>query len=500
VVRGRDLSGNAPDVVSTFDLPPHPEYYTYLTNDHDLLALNDGSVLYLTGAGSKEPLPTKPIWFDVTFRGSFGPGARSILMVWRSTDCGKSFQYVSRMDPALVEDGSCANPQPIKSPTPPQAFDMGGSDGQMVKADPSNDNLFLTFKCVGSNIATVKGKPTLTTPLNKTLVMVSTNKGTSWSSLGFMQNVAWWRFGTVPIAPTTVAFGFLNDVVFGSGPLTGKFTFSGAEATPSGAFGWTKGNWLAYNQSPRPVPTVGANVVANTLIARAGDSTNLILAFPSDQTNQYGSDLVGGYRLFFYDPKQHTFVEGLPILPVANSSANCIMHLTAIDFGQGPVLLYWHDIDGLGKKAKIRGRFVTGSGGHTSDFDIAGPLDLTTPPGGYFYGDYHTASGFQTPRAKLTPITVASPSHFFPAWVQRDGTLHFVEIVAGESTAIAVLVGGPSKTIPGHRLPPIQTNVTVIPPNWKPGPSPVELPNYRTMLPQVRETPEVEAIKPGYRK
>jgi hypothetical protein len=517
MVRGRDLSGNAPDIVSNFDPPYHPDKYTYLTNDHDLLTLNDGTVFFLTGAGSKEqfwPRPT-PAWAAVTFRGSFGPGTRSVLLTWRSTDCGKNFKFLNTMDPAFEEDGSCANPQAVKSPVPPQQFDMGGTDGQTVRADPSTGNLFLTFKCVGSNVATVNGKLALTTPLNKTLVMVLPNKGNTWYSLGFMPNIEWWRFGIVPLTPTSVAFGFWNDVVVGSGALPGKFSFSAAQAPPSGNWGWSGSNWMPYNQVdkagngvPRPVATVGANVVANTLLARAGDSSHLILAYPSDTAQR------GGYRLFFYDPKQQNYLEGPPIQPVVNSANNCIMHLTAIDLGAGPVLLYWHDVDGSGKKSKIRGRFVIGSGSHTSDFDIAGPIDLTTPQTGYFYGDYHTASGYVPgpPSIYVSRPGVASEriqarpaiatrenvptvlAHFFPAWVQGDGTIHYVEIVAGETTQFTL-------QYPKVLLPQMTTKIVVISPDsWKPGPSPVELSNYKMVHPQVKEMPEVEEIKSRYKR
>jgi hypothetical protein len=112
LVLGRDI-GNASDapIEATFDAPPDSRDYRFGTNDHDLVSLENGDVLYVTGAFSRATLYPKPAWFDVSYRGDFGPGARSNVMVWRSTDCGRTFHYLSEFDPARVEDGSCALPQ-----------------------------------------------------------------------------------------------------------------------------------------------------------------------------------------------------------------------------------------------------------------------------------------------------------------------------------------------------------------------------------------------------
>jgi hypothetical protein len=494
VVRGRDLSGNGPEVISTFDQPPHPEWYSYVTNDHDLVTMNDGTVVYLTGAGSIEPLSPKPVWWDGTYRGTFGPGTRSILMAWRSTDCGKSFQYAGEMDPAHMEDGSCANPQPVSNPHTGQTWDMGGSDGQLVKHDPLTDTLYLTFKCVGYYMQkkfdhSAAGAWVLTQPLNKTLVAISKNQGASWSSLGFIPGVAWWRFGVAPESPTKVAFGFANALTIGSPAAGGKFTFTAAQPAPAGSFGWTGSNWKPYNQTPRPVPAVTANVVANTLIARAGDATHLILAFPSDAGQS------GGFRVFFYDEGQQQFAEGAPILPANNSKDSVVMHLTAIDIGFGPVMLYWDDIDGPAKKVTVRGRIVTGLCKYTSDFDISGSSDLSSPAGSYFYGDYRTAGGFgETRLREPTRVTLAEHFHFYPMWVDRSGTLKFADVAVTESPEIRI--SRDPRPMVGTVVPPVHLNVIRIPiAQWRPSPGPVELRTMGSQLPRVVESEEVEAVK-----
>jgi hypothetical protein len=114
IVVYRDLNEPATAMhESTFDVMPDKDDYQFGTNDHDLVSLPNGDVLYMSGAFSKTKVAPEPAWWKSAYRWSFGPGARSVLLVWRSTDCGKTFQYQSNMafDPAVVSDGSCALPQ-----------------------------------------------------------------------------------------------------------------------------------------------------------------------------------------------------------------------------------------------------------------------------------------------------------------------------------------------------------------------------------------------------
>lgn len=98
---------------STFDAPDANTMLS--TNDHDLVYVGDREVWYVTGAFTKRPFFVKgPNWGPQTFRNDFGSGARSNVVVWRSTDCGQSFHRDDTLefDPAVMGDGTCALPQP----------------------------------------------------------------------------------------------------------------------------------------------------------------------------------------------------------------------------------------------------------------------------------------------------------------------------------------------------------------------------------------------------
>ena len=154
VVIGRNFDGTN-RIAAKFDAVPNPDDHKWGTSDHDLLSLRDGTILLLAGVFLKTPISPKPAWFDTTFRLEFGPGARSGVSVWRSVDCGVSFQWVSDLDSAdpAFENGDCGLPQFVTySPVDPrQRWDMGGTDGQkaQVRVAAPDGDLWLVHQCVG---------------------------------------------------------------------------------------------------------------------------------------------------------------------------------------------------------------------------------------------------------------------------------------------------------------------------------------------------------------
>jgi hypothetical protein len=488
IVYARHLSGNKPDIVSTFDLMPNSDDYAFPTNDHDLIALADGSVLYLTLGATKAPLEKKPGWWDIAYRpeakSSFGPGARGVLMVWRSTDCGANFHYISKVDSAAMEDGSCAYPRP-----PLDKFDhyyMGGSDGPLTKLDPADGTLYLTFRCQGNEGSTNKKGEWIVsnTDLDKTLVARSSDNGTSWQSMGFIEGPAWWRTGILSLGKRVV-FAYSNDVIFAD-HSGGKLDFGPAHPLTSKYGDFSK----AANFDPKPSPDqyMLANIWGNTVIARAGDSRGMLLAYPT-LVNQGKTDKTrtNGYSVFFYDPQDSgTSSEIKAIVPVTESPESYVMDVTAIDLGAGPVLLYWMDVNTHTQRAKIRGRFIVSLGHYSSDFDIAPEADLTVAANGYakkskteyFYGDYHTASGYVQQRGPA--LARKNIYHFYPLWVDRA-------VGAGSSYAV-VMVSEDAPLLSGP-LPPLQPQLfSVAPEEWQyPAPT-VDLNSFRGTMPKVIDT------------
>jgi hypothetical protein len=91
----------APPAVAALAPLPGPDRMI-MSNDHDLITLTNGDVLYIRMGRTKAPLPPEALWFDHTWKlpsadepDGFGPGARSEIFVWRSVDGGGSFQFLS---------------------------------------------------------------------------------------------------------------------------------------------------------------------------------------------------------------------------------------------------------------------------------------------------------------------------------------------------------------------------------------------------------------------
>jgi hypothetical protein len=167
-------------------------------------------------------------------------------------------------------------------------------------------------------------------------------------------------------------------------------------------------------------------------LARVGASETVALAYPAtvQDSNNKGVD---GYALYFFRPSTKQFAQADPILPLVHASGHFLMHMVAIDpLLNGPVLLYWYDVDGNAQTATIRGRIIYDDGSYSEDFDAAvvAPQPGTVVPYSFgahqaWYGDYQTAGGYAhfdyNPDGSKT-------FDYFPMWVQSDGTARYSHV------------------------------------------------------------------------
>lgn len=442
VVLSRDLQDPAATVTrATFNSVPNAGEYSFLTNDHDLVTMPNGDILYITGAGSRRPLNPRPPWFDVTYRGGFGPGARSVVLVWRSTDGAKTFNFVSEIDPARFADGSAALPQFPRLTTPPgtaakPVFDMGGSDGQLAYVDPRTKTVYVTFQAVGfrRNTAITDHFELSNTRLNFTWVFASTDSGTTWSLIGSLP-VAAWRIHVVPMAENRLAFGVGTTLMIGERQGgTGGWLLGAVQQTASD-FSW---GWEPSFESSTSIKNarrfISANMHAHTLVVGSYWNNRAALIFPDTITDSSGNTS-HGYRVFYYTRSTNRLTEADPILPMARSTDNWIMHLAVIDLGvppmdRGHALLYWYDMSGPKQSATVRGRVIAVDGERSDDFTISmvggGPrsFNFDQGRGAYWYGDYHTADGFT---GSALPNEIRT-HRYFPMWVEPDRTIRYTEV------------------------------------------------------------------------
>lgn len=450
LVLSRDLS--QPTVAptdATFDPVPNAADYSFLTNDHDLLAFPNGDLLYITGAGSRRPLNPKPAWFDVTYRLDtrftppltvIGPGARSVVLVWRSTDGGQSFQFLSEMDPARLPNPAAAFPQfPRRTQTPGTAskpvFDMGGTDGQLATIDWKTNTVYLTFQAVGykQDTSVTDHFELSSTGQNFTWVLASYDRGASWKVLGSVPARVW-RGHLAVLRDDVLVFGVGTSIYFAWKASDGHWVFDQTSRTvPGASWGWEPSfeNSTKIKNARR---FIAANMHAHTLVVGNGWDDQCALIFP-DTVREASGATSHGYRIFYYHRRTATFVEADPVLPITRTTDNWTMHLAAIDLhapprDSGHVLLYWYDMSGDKMSGVVRGRVIAKNGEHSEDFAVSraagGPraFSFDQGRGGYWYGDYHTARGYSQPNMPQDIQT----HRYFPMWVEPDGTIRYTDV------------------------------------------------------------------------
>lgn len=506
VVSGRDLDKTAGSpTTSKFEMGwiksdvDSGNYVLSGTADHDLVSLSNGDVLYITAAFSKTALPRArlggvelPRWMSSMLGNAyredlkFGPNARTVMLVFRSTDCGENFKFLSEMDPLRFEGGTCALPQPPVGKD--GHYNMGGTDGPLIKVDPRNDRIYMTHECVGNLPADESKKlPGLGKKINKTLVLMSDTNGESWKSLGYIDMAAW-RLGVVPMADGELIFSLGDSLLRGKQDATGKLSFPStafpASTQPQAWWGYK----TVYPAGPNSPLNQGASTFASDVIARANDSKSVVLAFP-DKFPTFPSK-VFGYRVFFFDQASGKFAQGTSILPV--SPQGVAFHLAVSDPGVGPVLLYWTDLNSSSKKITVRGRLIIGKGKFSEDFTISrvgGAAHSFPVMKGYWIGDYHTAGATALTTKHTTgsgPIAVTLSEttryDYYPMWIEGDNLVHYTRVeYAVDSSLFSISATGPERLGPERSGPSVRLRPLEIRDvrEWKPGPPPVELRNIR---------------------
>jgi len=479
VVHWRNLGGlvgvNTPNHgVSTFAPPPdvhpagtrpRPHRWGIFNADHRLVTLPNGDVIYQRVALTREPIHPKPKWSAFTSRhlgtGFLGPAtpidwepdARSTLLTWRSTNCGDTFEFVNEIDQFGPGYEECANPQPGANGLLPK-FDLGGTDGPNLVVDRPNATLFATFQCAGRILGPdVNREPRLTDAfVNKTFIFSwKPSDGTAKFIKRGFYSPAVWGAPAVPLPDRRLAVsdGSTGVKVGKAESGTKPYQFTSDYVMPEGA-GWGWANDFGATQIGQRFGVAG--FYASTLATRIPKSQKVLLTFPS----KVGS--ANGYRVFAYDPDETdpklAFTEYLPeITPHGTAAESAIVHLVAVDPGNnGPILLYWHDIQGgATMQSTIRGRVIYDDLAQSNDFDISlddgqpEPFGLTEAIAGshpYFYGDYHTAAGYATNSGDVLVY------HYYPMWVQpwpapkheeqSGGSVHFNHVTVTRTPMKAV--------------------------------------------------------------
>lgn len=457
-----DLSASAS--YAEFEDPLSWNYHRRIkSNDHDLVAYPNGDVLLVKMGQSKLPLfdetgqSYKPEWYDAAYKLSYdkdgnlteawGEGARSELLIWRSKDCGNNFDFVSSIDTATLDDdygtpddASAGNPQNSMETLPGKAqpaWQMGGTDGPLVRIDPKTNRVFVTIGVVGNKSFSPLGFfPYWVSnfPIERTVVMMSSDKGSTWSRAAVLP-FSGWRVDVVPRSNDKLAiahsgwdgekgYAFVypnRPIGFGILPFFDSPVYAAPEKT--GQWGWNTKPWdrpVLYKKDQAADDYMKVNVHAQTVLTRSPSSNKLLMAYP-DTIGTIGD----GYRLYVHSGES-TWLPMQNVAPESADPQNFALHLTAVDAGRGPLLLYWYDVDTNTKTAVMRGRLVTTDNQETIDFGVSrtwlGESSFDVTKDALFYGDYHTAGAY------YVNVSGEDAYHYYPVWIESDGYVHVAHV------------------------------------------------------------------------
>jgi hypothetical protein len=465
VVIGRDFNGGN-RIAAKFDAVPNPDDHGWGTADHDLVSLPDGTILLLAGVFLKAPISPKPAWFETTFRGTFGPGARSGVSVWRSVDCGVSFKWVSDLDSAdpAFENGDCGLPQfrldANRNQVEMPPWDMGGTDGQkaLVRVGGRDGDVWLVHQCVGyhAKADTPSFELDPNNPVRLALIFRSRDRGANWEiaarlspTLPYVNQV--WR-GDFALRRRTAA---LIDGRFSGlwlAPFSGKMLpamfapprldpFPDQEAGYSEDFGKQGEALTQCTTAICGLIRLGlrTNFLVHTVMVPFGSQRLVLSAYPSIISRGSGQGATNGYIVYVLDVSTGDAVQLDPVLPESgNEHESFIAFLTMASDGRGSALLYWYDVDARSGETRIQGRHISPRA-QTDDFDISrsrGVGRSWSYTDNDWYGDYHEAGGFSF----LLPPTLFARTGtlrhiYFPAWADAQRQSHTARVIVDEPAA-----------------------------------------------------------------
>jgi hypothetical protein len=177
---GATIATSAPTTYVPYPLDPSSQ--TNAT-DNQIIRLQDKSLLATKNGYVWSDLTPQPAWFDtvdVTFSGAMGiktsKRARNAVLVFRSTDGGKSWTLWSLIDAAVIEKGDYGWPQGDGKGN----YSVGGFDRTEVYQDPWTQAIYVSGH--GDGGPYVKNDNT-TFERHAGIIFVSNDNGKTWSTL-----------------------------------------------------------------------------------------------------------------------------------------------------------------------------------------------------------------------------------------------------------------------------------------------------------------------------
>jgi len=160
-----------------------------LATDNHVIKLNDGSLLAFKLGFLWSSLNPKPFWWNwySSDSSSFEPGTRDAVFIYKSTDCGLTWNNISKIDAATIDNGQYGVPK-MEDDNEDEKQDMddegvklwrsNGFDRQEVYYDNVTDKIYMSTQIASGKYT--KSNGTKVPALDKYGVFVSHDRGISW--------------------------------------------------------------------------------------------------------------------------------------------------------------------------------------------------------------------------------------------------------------------------------------------------------------------------------
>jgi hypothetical protein len=168
-----------------------------LGDDNLLIKLKDGSLMAIRQGGTWETVSPKPSWWYQVRINNKPLGTRVPEFVFRSTDCGETWERLSIIDPIDFEDGRYARPRPGEN-----AF--GGFNRPEAYADPWTGYVYVSVNAAWGPLVDYSTGQVLEDGGSTHIVLQSTDGGKTWKIIFKFREPVW-----TPIVMTSTPNGRL---------------------------------------------------------------------------------------------------------------------------------------------------------------------------------------------------------------------------------------------------------------------------------------------------
>lgn len=367
--------------------------------DNHLVATKDGNLIYTVLAviwrdNISRHLAWRKQTRDNTLKGKKVAGGRGAVFVFRSINCGDTWERMPMIDAAKLkvagEDDYCAWPRVDNRLHTAEA---GGWDGHFLYADHFNGNIYLTTPC-----QTAKG--------DLGLVLMADPQLTEWKVIHQVKDAAFWRVPITTLSDGSVVIAYLNSSL--------DKVFVGLSAEPAGSFDGQKLAEISFPEDIVSRAELPDWLYVYPTLARITTHKGTKEGYQSATWFNSGGDIT-------YNIERHG--AGTSATPNATTisgakKGNSVLQGTFVEStgpgaldGDSPSIFFWLEQVG---KGKFQVRFLPFIGGNAMAKPEAISNVFSTFTGDYISGtSYRTATGLWK---------------FYLSWSQQSGSLRFVEV------------------------------------------------------------------------